>query len=76
MGFILKGLREGKVAGRPEQVSEFVQRQMSGSNANYFVGRFAFGSLGQKETLESIDLLAGELMPAPKREEPIAVAAA
>ncbi len=54
-------------AGTPESVAEYVERQMSESAANYFVGQFAFGNLTQEETLRSIGLFASEVMPMLKR---------
>jgi hypothetical protein len=50
-------------AGTPEAVAEFVQKQMARSGANYFVGQFAFGDLTLEETLRSIGLFSGEVMP-------------
>src|SRR5712691_11198400 len=49
-------------AGTPERVSEYVERQMAESAANYFVGQFAFGNLTQEETLRSIALFSDEVM--------------
>jgi alkanesulfonate monooxygenase SsuD/methylene tetrahydromethanopterin reductase-like flavin-dependent oxidoreductase (luciferase family) len=49
-------------AGTPEGVAEYVERQMTESAANYFVGQFAFGNLTQEETLRSIALFSDEVM--------------
>ena len=56
-------------AGTPEAVAEYVQKQMSESGANYFVGQFAFGDLSQEETLRSIALFSGEVIPMLRRKE-------
>ena len=50
-------------AGDPDGVAEYVQRQTAVSGANYFVGQFAFGDLALDETLRSIELFSGEVMP-------------
>ena len=53
----------GVGVGTPEAAAEFVQRQMNEAGANYFVGQFAFGDLTLEETLRSVGLFAGEVMP-------------
>ena len=50
-------------AGTPESVAEYVHKQMNEAGANYFVGQFAFGDLTLEETLRSVGLFAGEVMP-------------
>ena len=50
-------------AGTPEAVAEYVQKQMSESGANYFVGQFAFGDLTLEETLRSVALFSEEVIP-------------
>ncbi len=52
------------IAGSPRTVTEVIRRQMADAGADYFVGQFAFGDLSLAETLRSIDLFAGEVMPA------------
>jgi alkanesulfonate monooxygenase SsuD/methylene tetrahydromethanopterin reductase-like flavin-dependent oxidoreductase (luciferase family) len=52
------------IAGSARTVTEAVRKQMAESGADYFVGQFAFGDLTLKETLRSIELFAGEIMPA------------
>jgi alkanesulfonate monooxygenase SsuD/methylene tetrahydromethanopterin reductase-like flavin-dependent oxidoreductase (luciferase family) len=49
-------------AGTPEKAAEYVQKQLTESGANYFVGQFAFGNLTQEETLRSIALFSDEVM--------------
>jgi alkanesulfonate monooxygenase SsuD/methylene tetrahydromethanopterin reductase-like flavin-dependent oxidoreductase (luciferase family) len=56
-------------AGTPEAIAEYVQKQMSESGANYFVGQFAFGDLSQEETLRSIALFSEEVIPMLRRKE-------
>ena len=51
------------VAGTPDAVVQYVQEQMRATGANYFVGQFAFGDLTLEETLRSVGLFAGEVMP-------------
>jgi alkanesulfonate monooxygenase SsuD/methylene tetrahydromethanopterin reductase-like flavin-dependent oxidoreductase (luciferase family) len=53
-------------AGTPQDAVKYVQEQMTGAGANYFVGQFAFGDLTQEETLRSIALFAEQVMPGVK----------
>jgi alkanesulfonate monooxygenase SsuD/methylene tetrahydromethanopterin reductase-like flavin-dependent oxidoreductase (luciferase family) len=50
--------------GSPGTVAEIVKKQMAESGADYFVGQFAFGDLTLSETRRSVELFAGEVMPA------------
>jgi alkanesulfonate monooxygenase SsuD/methylene tetrahydromethanopterin reductase-like flavin-dependent oxidoreductase (luciferase family) len=59
-------------AGTPEALAEYVQKQMSESGANYFVGQFAFGDLTQEETLRSIALFSEKVMPILKKSACVA----
>jgi alkanesulfonate monooxygenase SsuD/methylene tetrahydromethanopterin reductase-like flavin-dependent oxidoreductase (luciferase family) len=52
------------ISGSPRTVTEIVRRQMAGAGADYFVGQFAFGDLTLPEMRRSIELFAGEVMPA------------
>jgi alkanesulfonate monooxygenase SsuD/methylene tetrahydromethanopterin reductase-like flavin-dependent oxidoreductase (luciferase family) len=52
------------IAGSPETVTEVVRKQMTESGSDYFVGQFSFGDLTLAETLRSIALFAGKVMPA------------
>ncbi|HYU67865.1 MAG TPA: LLM class flavin-dependent oxidoreductase [Burkholderiales bacterium] len=54
-------------AGTPEGAAEYVQKQLTASGANYFVGQFAFGNLTREETLRSIALFSDEVMTMLKR---------
>ena len=49
---------------RRATVMESSATQMAESGSDYFVGQFSFGDLTLKETLRSIELFAGEVMPA------------
>ena len=51
-------------AGSPATVTEIIRKQMAEAGADYFVGQFAFGDLTLEETRHSIELFAGEVMPA------------
>lgn len=52
------------IAGSPETVAAFIKSEMTAAGAGYFVGQFAFGDLTPAETLRSVELFAGEVMPA------------
>jgi alkanesulfonate monooxygenase SsuD/methylene tetrahydromethanopterin reductase-like flavin-dependent oxidoreductase (luciferase family) len=56
----------GIIVGSPDTVRSKVQAFVDGSGVNYFVGTFAFGSLGTDEVLRSLGLFAREVMPALK----------
>jgi alkanesulfonate monooxygenase SsuD/methylene tetrahydromethanopterin reductase-like flavin-dependent oxidoreductase (luciferase family) len=51
------------IAGSPETVRSFLQSQLEESAANYLVGQFAFGDLSLDESLRSLELFAGRVMP-------------
>lgn len=51
------------IAGSPATVLAYARRQIADTGANYFVGQFAFGDLTEAETLRSIELFAGRVMP-------------
>jgi alkanesulfonate monooxygenase SsuD/methylene tetrahydromethanopterin reductase-like flavin-dependent oxidoreductase (luciferase family) len=52
------------IAGTPASVAAFLRRQIGETGSNYVVGQFAFGDLTLAETLASVELFAGEVMPA------------
>jgi alkanesulfonate monooxygenase SsuD/methylene tetrahydromethanopterin reductase-like flavin-dependent oxidoreductase (luciferase family) len=57
-------MTEGRgVAGSPQTVLKFVREQMHRTQANYFVGQFAFGDLSLQEMLRSIELFSRHVMP-------------
>jgi alkanesulfonate monooxygenase SsuD/methylene tetrahydromethanopterin reductase-like flavin-dependent oxidoreductase (luciferase family) len=51
------------IAGSVATVTHAIRRQMSEAGADYFVAQPAFGDLTLQETLHSIGLFAGEVMP-------------
>jgi alkanesulfonate monooxygenase SsuD/methylene tetrahydromethanopterin reductase-like flavin-dependent oxidoreductase (luciferase family) len=52
------------VAGAPARVAQVLARQIAATGSNYLVGQFAFGDITLAEALASIELFAGEVMPA------------
>jgi alkanesulfonate monooxygenase SsuD/methylene tetrahydromethanopterin reductase-like flavin-dependent oxidoreductase (luciferase family) len=52
------------LCGSPRTVTEIIRKQMAESGTDYFVGQFAFGDLTLAEAKRSINLFAGEVMPA------------
>jgi alkanesulfonate monooxygenase SsuD/methylene tetrahydromethanopterin reductase-like flavin-dependent oxidoreductase (luciferase family) len=51
------------VAGDPETVLRFLQRELAESASNYCVGQFAFGDLSLAESLRSVELFRKHVMP-------------
>jgi alkanesulfonate monooxygenase SsuD/methylene tetrahydromethanopterin reductase-like flavin-dependent oxidoreductase (luciferase family) len=51
------------VAGDVATVTRFVEAQCAESGANYFIGQFAFGDLSLAESVRSVELFAGHIMP-------------
>jgi hypothetical protein len=51
------------IAGSPVTVAEFLSSQLSATGCNYVVGQFAFGDLTPEESLQSIGLFAGAVVP-------------
>jgi alkanesulfonate monooxygenase SsuD/methylene tetrahydromethanopterin reductase-like flavin-dependent oxidoreductase (luciferase family) len=74
--FDLLAERGQGIAGSPATVAEFLARELSATGCNYVVGQFAFGDLTLKETLQSIGLFAGEVVPLLRDKTPGAVEAA
>ena len=54
-------------AGAPGAVRDFVAEQLATSGATYFVAAFAFGDITLAEAQHSVELFAGEVMPAFRR---------
>jgi alkanesulfonate monooxygenase SsuD/methylene tetrahydromethanopterin reductase-like flavin-dependent oxidoreductase (luciferase family) len=52
------------IAGSPATVTRYLSEQLAGSDFNYLLCQFAFGSLTPDECLTSIDLFARDVMPA------------
>ena len=56
--------RDAAIVGSPATVRAEVMRQLEATDANYFVGRFLFGTLPLARALRSIELFSREVMPA------------
>ncbi len=54
---------DAMVCGSPSTVRAEIERQMSATGCNYFVGRFAYGDLTLEESMSSLALFTGEVMP-------------
>jgi alkanesulfonate monooxygenase SsuD/methylene tetrahydromethanopterin reductase-like flavin-dependent oxidoreductase (luciferase family) len=52
------------VVGSPATIREYLQRYVTETGANYFVGSFHWGDLSHKEACRSLELFASEAMPA------------
>jgi alkanesulfonate monooxygenase SsuD/methylene tetrahydromethanopterin reductase-like flavin-dependent oxidoreductase (luciferase family) len=62
------------IAGTPDTVAAFLDRQMRRSQCNYCVGQFAFGNQAPAETQRSVTLFADAVMPALRDAEVLAEA--
>ncbi len=51
------------IVGSPATVTETLKQHLEITGANYFVGSFFFGSLTEKQTLNSLRLFAEKVMP-------------
>jgi alkanesulfonate monooxygenase SsuD/methylene tetrahydromethanopterin reductase-like flavin-dependent oxidoreductase (luciferase family) len=51
------------VAGDPDTVTKFLQREMDESASNYLVGQFAFGDLSLAESVRAVELFQKHVMP-------------
>ena len=51
------------IVGTPEQVRAEVARHLAETGANYFIGRFAFGTLSHDAAMRSLGLFVDEVMP-------------
>jgi alkanesulfonate monooxygenase SsuD/methylene tetrahydromethanopterin reductase-like flavin-dependent oxidoreductase (luciferase family) len=58
------------IAGSPGAVAEFLAAQLEATGCNYVVGQFAFGDLTLKESLQSIGLFTGEVIPLLRAKAP------
>ncbi len=52
------------IAGTPDQVRDYIAREIEAAGVNYYVCDFAFGNMSQEEAMRSIDLFTREVMPA------------
>jgi alkanesulfonate monooxygenase SsuD/methylene tetrahydromethanopterin reductase-like flavin-dependent oxidoreductase (luciferase family) len=55
--------RDAAIVGSPDTVRAEVTRQLAATGANYFVGRFLFGTLPLQRALRSIELFSREVRP-------------
>jgi alkanesulfonate monooxygenase SsuD/methylene tetrahydromethanopterin reductase-like flavin-dependent oxidoreductase (luciferase family) len=51
------------VVGSPSTVRAEVERHLAATGANYFVGRFVYGTMPPDAALRSLELFAREVMP-------------
>jgi alkanesulfonate monooxygenase SsuD/methylene tetrahydromethanopterin reductase-like flavin-dependent oxidoreductase (luciferase family) len=52
------------VAGSPAAVREFIAAEIAATGTNYMLSWFAFGDMTLEESLRSVELFCGEVMPA------------
>jgi alkanesulfonate monooxygenase SsuD/methylene tetrahydromethanopterin reductase-like flavin-dependent oxidoreductase (luciferase family) len=52
------------IAGSPATVRDFIAGEIEATGANYILSWFAFGDMTVDESLRSLALFAGEVMPA------------
>jgi alkanesulfonate monooxygenase SsuD/methylene tetrahydromethanopterin reductase-like flavin-dependent oxidoreductase (luciferase family) len=64
---ILRDEEERGVAGSPATVIEWLSRHIEATGANYLVGQHQFGDMTLPETLRSLELYAGKVMPELRR---------
>jgi alkanesulfonate monooxygenase SsuD/methylene tetrahydromethanopterin reductase-like flavin-dependent oxidoreductase (luciferase family) len=55
------------IAGSPETVTRWLRSRLAEAGANYLVGQLAFGDLPFADTMRSIELFAGRVMPELKK---------
>lgn len=64
---ILRDDEERGIAGSPRTVLAWLERHLEVTGANYVVGQHQFGDMTLAETLCSLELFAGEVIPALRR---------
>ncbi len=52
------------IVGPPETVRTQVKEHIEATGCNYFIGSFFFGTLTTRQTMNSLELFANEVMPA------------
>ncbi len=52
------------MAGTADEVRDWVEAQVESMGVNYFVCRFAFGSMSHEDSLRTVELFASEVAPA------------
>src|SRR4030095_5839924 len=60
---------DAAIAGSPPTVRAEVERHLSATGCNYFVGRFMYGNLSYEQASRSLALWSGEVMPKLARAE-------
>ena len=55
--------KDAAIVGSPATVRAEIERHLAGSRCNYFVTRFAYGSLTHEQSLRSLSLFTSEVMP-------------
>ena len=55
--------RDAAIVGSPATVRAEIERHVEGSRCNYFVTRFAYGTLTHEESMRSLALFTSEVMP-------------
>ncbi len=56
------------IAGSPRTVADALARELEASGGNSVQGHMIFGSLAYEDALHSLELFAGEVIPALKKE--------
>jgi alkanesulfonate monooxygenase SsuD/methylene tetrahydromethanopterin reductase-like flavin-dependent oxidoreductase (luciferase family) len=51
------------IVGTPDQVTEALKREIDSAGVNYVLTRFAFGDLTHDESVHSLSLFTGKVMP-------------
>jgi alkanesulfonate monooxygenase SsuD/methylene tetrahydromethanopterin reductase-like flavin-dependent oxidoreductase (luciferase family) len=51
------------ITGTPATVRAKIEKELEESGANYYVPRFAYGNLTHEESVRSLELFTGEVMP-------------
>ncbi len=54
---------DAAIVGSPATVRAEIERHVAGTGCNYFVTRFAYGSLTHEESARSLALFTSEVMP-------------
>ncbi len=52
------------IAGTPDMVCDYIDREIKATGVNYYVCDFAFGTISHDEAMQSIDLFTRKVMPA------------
>jgi alkanesulfonate monooxygenase SsuD/methylene tetrahydromethanopterin reductase-like flavin-dependent oxidoreductase (luciferase family) len=51
------------IVGTPDEVTDALKREIDGAGVNYLLTRFAFGDLTHDESVHSLSLFTGKVMP-------------